>query len=227
MVYLYTMKKILLFVSLLLAPVVAAQAQKVLHLNRYAQANAELPAPEGARIVLYGDSITDGWASQRPEFFSANGFIGRGISGEVTAQMLLRFRADVLDIGASTVVLLAGINDIAQNLGDTYDEEATFANIVSMVELARYNGIRPVLCSLLPSYYLRWRTEITDALEKVQHLNARLEAYCLRHGITYVDYASVMAGEDGKIRDGLTKDTVHPTAEGYALMEKLLLEKLQ
>ena len=220
------MKKIVLLLALVLAPVVAAQAQKVLHLNRYAEANAALPAPEGARVVLYGDSITDGWASQRPEFFAEHGFIGRGISGEVTAQMLLRFRADVLDIGASAFVLLAGINDIAQNLGDTYDEDATFANIVSMVELARYNGIRPVICSLLPSYNIRWRPEVTDSFEKVERLNARLEAYCLRHGITFVDYTTVLAGEDGKIRAELSGDTVHPNAEGYALMERLLLEKL-
>lgn len=220
------MRKLFFLLSLMLAPVVSAQAQKVLHLGRYAEANAALPAPEGARIVLYGDSITDGWARQRPEFFSRNGFIGRGIGGEVTAQMLLRFRADVLDIGASTVVILAGINDIAENLRDTYSEDATFANIQNMVELARYNGIRPVLCSLLPSYYLRWRTEITDCFDKVVRLNARLKDYCLRHGITFVDYASVLAGEDGKVRDGLTKDTVHPNEEGYALMEKLLLETL-
>ena len=112
------MKKTLLLLTLLLSLGGTARAQKVLHLGRYAEANAALQAPEGARIVLYGDSITDGWASQRPEFFERTGFIGRGISGEVTAQMLLRFRADVLDIGASTFVLLAGINDIAENLGD-------------------------------------------------------------------------------------------------------------
>ena len=165
------MKKTLLLLSLLLTLGTTAQAQKVLHLGRYAQANAALEAPEGARVVLYGDSITDGWASQRPEFFQQTGFIGRGISGEVTAQMLLRFRADVLDIGASTFVLLAGINDIAMNLGDTYDEDATFANIQSMVELALHNNVRPVICSLLPSYKLGWRPEVTDTFEKVIKLN--------------------------------------------------------
>lgn len=204
----------------------SAQAQKVVHLNRYAEANKALQPTNGPRIVLYGDSITDGWFSQRPEFFQSTGFIGRGISGEVTAQMLLRFRADVLDIGASTFVLLAGINDIAQNLGDKYNEDSTFDNIVSMVELARHNGVRPVICSVLPSYNIRWRPEITDSFEKVCSLNARVEAYCARHGITYVDYTKVLAGPDGKIRDGLSTDTVHPNAAGYELMEKLLLEKL-
>ena len=219
------MKKIILLLAIVLLPL-AAQAQKVVHLNRYAEANAALPAPEGARVVLFGDSITDVWADHRPEFFSTNGFLGRGIGGEETAQMLLRFRADVLDIGASTVVLLGGINDIAQNLGDPYNEDVTFANILSMIDLALHNGVRPVICSLLPSYHFRWRPEITDVFEKVERLNARLETYCVRHGITFVDYTTIFAGEDGKMMDGLSTDTVHPTDEGYALMERLLLEKL-
>lgn len=220
------MKRTLLLLCLLLSLGGTARAQKVLHLGRYAEANAALPAPEGARIVLYGDSITDGWASQRPEFFERTGFIGRGISGEVTAQMLLRFRADVLDIGASTFVLLAGINDIAENLGDTYNEDATFANIQSMVELALQNNVRPVICSLLPSYIIRWRPEVTDSFEKVIRLNARLETYCLRHGITFIDYTTVLAGPDGRIRSDFSGDTVHPNAAGYEVMERLLLEKL-
>ena len=215
-------------------------------------------------MVLYGDSITDGWARQRPEFFASTGFVGRGISGEETAQMLLRFRADVINIGASTMVLLAGINDIAQNMGDPYVEDVTYANILSMIDLCWQNGIRPVICSvlpsnmgdpyvedvtyanilsmvdlcwqngirpvicgLLPSYNLRWRPEVTDTYEKVLSLNARLKAYCERHGITYIDYGSVLAGPDGKIKPDYSGDTVHPNAAGYELMEKLLLETLK
>ena len=221
------MKRILMLTLALLTLCVSAQGQKVIHLNRYAAANAALPAPDGPRVVLYGDSITDGWPGQRPEFFASTGFIGRGISGEETAQMLLRFRADVIDIGASTMVLLAGINDIAQNLGDPYDEDATYANILSMIALCWQNGIRPVICACLPSYNIRWRPEVTDSFEKVCSLNARLKAYCDRHGVTFVDYCSVLAGPDGKIMDGLSGDTVHPNAAGYALMEKLLLETLK
>ena len=220
------MKKILMLALALAVLCVSAQAQKVVHLNRYAEANAALEAPVGPRVVLYGDSITDGWASQRPEFFAANGFIGRGISGEETAQMLLRFRADVIDIGASTMVFLGGINDIAQNMGDPYREDVTYANILSMIDLCWQNGIRPVICGLLPSYYIRWRTEVTDSFEKVCSLNARLKAYCERHGVTYIDYGSVLAGPDGKILEAYSGDTVHPNAAGYELMEKLLLETL-
>ena len=221
------MKRILMLTLALLTLCVSAQGQRVIHLNRYAAANAALPAPDGPRVVLYGDSITDGWPGQRPEFFASTGFIGRGISGEETAQMLLRFRADVIGIGASTMVLLAGINDIAQNLGDPYSEDATYANILSMIDLCWQNGIRPVICSCLPSYNIRWRPEVTDSFEKVCSLNARLKAYCDRHGVTFVDYCSVLAGPDGKIMDGLSGDTVHPNAAGYALMEKLLLETLK
>ena len=221
------MKKIFLSCLVLLAFCTGAQAQRIARLHRYAEANAALPAPDGPRVVLFGDSITDGWPDQRPEFFASTGFIGRGIGGEETANMLIRFRADVLDIGATVMVFLGGINDIAQNLGDPYNEDATFSNIVSMIDLCWQNGVRPVICSVLPSYYIRWRLEVTDSFEKVCSLNARLKTYCDRHGVTFVDYCSVLAGPDGKIRDGLSTDTVHPNAAGYALMEKLLLEKLK
>ena len=204
-----------------------AWAQKVVHLNRYAEANAALQPANGPRVVLYGDSITDGWPRQRPDFFASTGFIGRGISGEETAQMLLRFRADVIDIGASTMVFLGGINDIAQNMGDPYVEDVTYANILSMIDLCWQNGIRPVICACLPSYNIRWRPEVTDSFEKVCSLNARLKAYCERHGVTFIDYGRVLAGTDGKIKAEYSGDTVHPNAAGYELMEKLLLESLK
>ena len=221
------MKKILLSCLALLVLCTGAQAQRIARLHRFAEANAALPPADGPRVVLFGDSITEGWPNQRPAFFAGNGFIGRGISGEETANMLIRFRADVIDIGATVMVFLGGINDIAQNLGDPYNEDATYSNIVSMIDLCWQNGIRPVICGLLPSYYIRWRTEITDAYDKVLSLNARLKAYCDRHGVTYVDYGSVLAGPDGKIQAQFSGDTVHPNAAGYAVMEKLLLDSLK
>ena len=220
------MKKLLVLTTALLLALGAA-AQNPAHVERYAAANAALESPTGPRVVLFGDSITDGWPDQRPEFFASTGFIGRGIGGEETSHMVLRFRQDVIDIQASTVVILAGINDIAVNMGGPYREDVTYANILTMIDLAWQNGIRPVICSVLPSYHLRWRTEVTDCYEKVCSLNARLKAYCERHGVTYIDYCTVLAGPDGKVRDGLTNDTVHPNAAGYALMEKLLLETLK
>ena len=215
----------ILTASLLLA--LGAFAQNPAHVERYAAANAALGVPCGPRVVLFGDSITDGWPDQRPEFFASTGFIGRGIGGEETSHMVLRFRQDVIDIQASTVVILAGINDIAVNMGGPYREDVTYANILTMIDLAWQNGIRPVVCSVLPSYNLRWRPEVQGCFEKVCSLNARLKAYCERHGVTYVDYGSVLSGPDGRVRDGLTTDTVHPNADGYALMEKLLLDTLK
>ncbi len=221
------MKRIVLVLALILSLGTVASAQVWIHLNRYAADNAALQAPCGARVVLLGDSITDAWPDNRPEFFSNTGFIGRGISGEESTQMLIRFRQDVIDIQASHVVILAGINDIAINQGGPYQENLTFANIVSMVDLAWQNGIRPLVCSGLPSYHFRWRPEVTDVYEKVCSLNARLKAYCERHGVTYVDYFSALAGPDGRMKDGLSRDTVHPNAEGYAIMEKVLLDALK
>ena len=222
------MRKFFLFICMALGlGSASASAQKWAHLGRYAADNAALGIPEGPRVVLMGDSITDGWASQRPEFFASTGFVGRGISGEETSQMLLRFRADVIDIHASMVVILAGINDIAYNLGDPYSEDLTFANIRSMVDLAWQNGIRPVVCGVLPSYQLRWRPEVTDVFEKVCSLNARLKTFCDRHGVTYVDYGPALSGSDGRILEACSADTVHPTPAGYALMETTLLEALK
>lgn len=221
------MKKFVLLMMLMSASAGLSFGQKLVHLDRYAADNAALPSAKGERVVLLGDSITDGWASSRGDFFRETGFIGRGISGEVTAQMLLRFRADVLDIGATTVVILAGINDIARNLGDEYSEDATPGNLQSMVELARVHGVRPVLCSLLPSTRFFWRTEITDVFEKVVSLNARIKAYCAAEDILYVDYFTLLAGPDGPILPDYAPDTVHPNAAGYARMECFLLECLK
>ena len=220
------MKRLFLILGLFLA--LGAAAQNPAHLQRYVEANAALPGcVDGPRVVLYGDSITDAWPDLRPEFFASTGFIGRGISGEETSHMVLRFRQDVIDIKASAVVILAGINDIAINMGGPYREDLTYANILTMIDLAWQNGIRPVICSVLPSYHLRWRPEVTDCFEKVCSLNARVKAYCERHGVTYVDYFAAMAGPDGKVREGLTRDTVHPVAAGYELMEQLLLNALK
>ena len=221
------MKRIVLVLAFILSLSTVASAQVWIHLNRYAADNAALEAPCGARVVLLGDSITDAWPDNRPEFFSTTGFIGRGISGEESTQMLIRFRQDVIDIQASHVVILAGINDIAINQGGPYQENLTFANIVSMVDLAWQNGIRPLVCSVLPSYHFRWRPEVTDVYEKVCSLNARLKAYCERHGVTYVDYFSALAGPEGKMPESLSGDSVHPNAQGYAIMEKVLLDALK
>ena len=147
--------------------------------NRYSKANSEVTVKPLA--VLMGDSITDGWLRQDPEFFKANNLAGRGISGQVTSHMLVRFRRDVIDLHPKYVVILAGINDIARNNG-YISLENTFANIVSMCELAKANKIKPVLCTLVPSGYIRWRPAINDTKEQVAALNAMIKEYAKATG---------------------------------------------
>ena len=168
-----------------------------------------------------GNSITEGWGRNRPEFFAENNFACRGISGQVSAQMLCRFRADAINLRPKAVVILAGTNDIAGNNGPIENEHIA-ENIVSMAELALAAGIRPILCSVLPAAKYPWRPEIESVPEKIADLNARLQQYAAERGLTWVDYYSAMDAGDGSMRSEYTKDGVHPTPEGYAVMEGVI-----
>ena len=192
--------------------------------NRYSKANSEVTVKPLA--VLMGDSITDGWLRQDPEFFKANNLAGRGISGQVTSHMLVRFRRDVIDLHPKYVVILAGINDIARNNG-YISLENTFANIVSMCELAKANKIKPVLCTLVPSGYIGWRPAIKDTKEQVAALNKMIKDYAKAHRYKVVDYATVLADEKGETRSDLSGDSVHPNMDGYKLMEEALLKVIK
>ena len=220
------------FLSILLCAAVfqgSMAAQSFVQLGRYRNDNEQLakPAKKSARTVFMGDSITDFWPKRYPEFFSDESRIGRGISGEVTAQMLLRFRSDVIDLGATRVVILAGTNDIALNQGD-YNEDFTFGNIVSMVELAKAHKIKPVICSVLPAKKFGWRPEVTDAPAKIASLNKRLKEYAAKKHITYIDYFTPMVAEDGEsLRKEYSPDGVHPNHDGYAVMESVYLKALK
>ena len=132
-------------------------------------------------VVFIGNSITDNWASLRPQFFSDNNFIGRGISGQTTYQFLVRFRSDVVALNPKAVVINGGINDIAQN-NYIYNEDTTFGNIVSMAEIAKANGIKVILTSLLPSNSCYWRLDIKEVADKVASLNARIKEYAQQQG---------------------------------------------
>lgn len=192
---------------------------------RYAVANDTLgtPAADLARVVLYGDSITDGWPNARPEFFAPNGIVGRGISGQTSYQFVLRFAADVIGIAPEVVVINYGTNDIAENSGP-YVEEETFRNVRAMCAMAKAAGIKVVLASTLPHKGFRWRPSITDAMPKIVSLNALVKQYAEENGIAYLDYWSAMVSEDGsQMRPELSGDGVHPNAEGYAIMESLVL----
>ena len=195
--------------------------------KRYAAQNKELgtPAKGEKRVVLMGNSITDGWPQTRPEFFSNNRLIGRGIGGQTSYQFLLRFREDVINLQPKVVVINYGTNDIAENTG-AYNEDLTFGNVCSMVELAKYHKCKVILTSCLPAGGFSWRPAITDAMEKIRHLNARVQEYAKKNKIPYVDYFSAMVTADGKeMRPELAQDTpgVHPNVEGYKIMEGLLL----
>ena len=202
-----------------------ANAQDWAGLQRFADANKTLAAPaEGQpRVVLMGDSITEEWLRLRPDFFADNGYVGRGISGQVSAQMLVRFRQDVIRLHPAVVVINAGTNDVAENQGP-YDEDFAFGNIVSMVELAKANGIAVVMTTVLPADRFSWRPSITDAADKIAALNERLRAYAAEQGIPFVDYYSPMVVGDATraLNPAYSKDGVHPVPAGYKVMEPLV-----
>ena len=183
--------------------------------DRYREANRT--AKQDAEAVFMGNSITEGWAR--------NGYIGRGISGQTSAEMLARFRPDVIELAPKAVVILAGTNDIAQNNGPI-ELENVMDNIASMCELARLHNIRVLLCSVLPAAAFPWREGIKPA-DSIIRLNAMIEAYARENGIEYVDYHSRM--KDG--RNGLppeySKDGVHPNPEGYRVMEGIIASYLK
>lgn len=199
------------------------------NLNRYAKANAELPQPNKGekRVVFMGNSITEGWVGKHPEFFKLHGYIGRGISGQTTYQFLVRFRSDVINLSPTLVVINAATNDVAENTG-VYNEDITFGNIVSMVELAKANKIKVILTTTLPAAAFRWNPSITDAPQKIKALNNRVEAYAKAHKIPYVDYYSHLLSADGvSLDEKFTKDGVHPTSEGYDIMETVIQKEIE
>lgn len=171
------------------------------------------------RVVFMGNSITEGWIRIDSAFFAGKPYIDRGISGQTTPQMLVRFRQDVIDLKPAVTVILAGINDIAQNTGPITLEN-TFGNIVSMAELAKSNHIKVVLSSVLPAYDFPWRPGMEPA-EKVVKLNAMIKEYANKNAIVYLDYYSPMVDERKGLKVSLSEDGVHPNIKGYKIMEPL------
>jgi len=211
-------------VSVDTAKEIAAMEAKLVdwpQLGRYREANKALPpvAQGEDRVVFYGDSITDGWTRNGGTFFPGKPYVNRGISGQTTAQMGVRFRQDVVNLRPRAVVILAGTNDVAGNTGPM-TPEMTEDDFKSMVDLAKANGIVVVVSSILPAADFPWHKGLTPA-PKIAALNSWLKGYCVNHSLTYLDYYSEMADENGGMKPGISSDGVHPNAKGYAIMEPL------
>ena len=192
-------------------------------LGRYRDDNAALaPAVPGEkRVVFYGDSITDGWGRRADtgDFFPGKPYVNRGITGQTTTQMVVRFRQDVIDLHPAAVLILAGTNDIAGNTGPM-TPEMTEDNFRSMIDLAQANGIKVIMASILPVSDYPWRKGLQPA-PKIQALNAWLKNYCAKHSVTYLDYYSALVDGNGGMKEGTSFDGVHPNAKGYAIMGPL------
>ena len=195
-----------------------AIAQDWPNLNRFKEENAEvgLPRTNEDRVVFMGNSITQGWKEQIPAFFNNPNYINRGIGGQTTPQMLVRFRQDVIDLNPKVVIILAGTNDIAGNTGPS-TLEMIENNIYSMAELAKAHNIEVVLCSILPVYDYPWKTAMEPA-EKIIELNKRIKEYADKHGVVYADYFTPMVDERNGLKAEYTNDGVHPTPAGYEVM---------
>ncbi|KAF0129307.1 MAG: hypothetical protein FD155_2535 [Bacteroidetes bacterium] len=221
------MRTISLIIMMLLVQTVDSQSQSWANLERYSEDNMKLKESSviSDRVVFMGNSITEGWSDHMPEFFQGKPFVNRGISGQTTPQMLLRFRQDVIDLQPVVVVILAGVNDIAENTGPATLEEI-FGNICSMAELAKVHHIKVVLCAVLPAYDFPWKPGMKPA-SKIIALNKMIEKYALEQNHTYLDYHSPMTDEQSGLKAEYTYDGVHPNRKGYLLMAELVNAALE
>jgi lysophospholipase L1-like esterase len=214
-----------IFILLTSIKLIEVNGQDWPNLSKYKNANTQLDSLEtNYRIVFMGNSITELWTTISPLFFDNKNYVNRGISGQTTPQMLIRFRQDVINLNPFAVVILAGINDIAQNTGPSTIQMIK-NNIISMIELANSNKIHVILCSVLPAEKFPWFPEILPA-QKVVDLNKELIEYADKNNILYVDYFSLMVNETMGMKKELTNDGVHPNKKGYLIMEKTLLKAI-
>lgn len=220
-----------LFLGLVMACCAGLQAQQSdwANLNRYAHDNQTIirQSERMRRVIFIGNSITENWARYHPDFFTDNGYVGRGISGQTSSQFLVRFREDVINLRPELVVINAGTNDVAENTGP-YNEDYTFGNIVSMVELAKANDIKVILTSVLPAAAFGWNLSVKDVALKIAELNVRIARYAKEHALPYVDYYGKLVWSDAKaLNPAYTEDGVHPTIAGYGVMEPLIKEAIE
>lgn len=196
------------------------------NLEKYREANQEIIASSNfPEVVFMGNSITEGWTNLHPEFFEKHNFIGRGIGGQTTPQMLIRFTPDVIDLNPKLVVILAGTNDIAGNTGFSSKKMIT-DNIKAMVQLAQQNNIKVILSSILPVYDYPWRPGL-EPVSRISEINNWMENYARENGISYLDYFSHLSNAQKGMKKEFADDGVHPTEAGYKIMEPLVLEAIE
>lgn len=214
------------FIALALCFAAGVSAQDWAGLGIYQAENVKLAPPEKGenRVVFMGNSITEFWLKLHPEFFAGKPYVDRGISGQTSPQMLLRFRQDVVELKPSIVIILAGVNDIAGNTGPS-TLEMIMNNIISMAQLAKANHITPILCSVLPANDFWWNPG-TEPADKIISLNKMIKQYADENGIIYVDYFTPMVDDQKGLKKEYSDDGVHPNVAGYQLMEPLAEEAI-
>lgn len=205
----------------LLSMTTIVSAQDWANLEKYQVLNEKLTMNEiKAQVVFMGNSITEGWAQTNPSFFEDNLYANRGIGGQTTPQMLVRFRQDVVALNPKVVVILAGTNDIAGNTGPS-TLEMILDNLKSMAEIASANNIEPVLCSVMPAFDYPWKPGMEPNV-KIPKLNAMIQAYCKEKNFLYLNYFAAMNDGNNGLREELTNDGVHLTEEGYQFIEPMV-----
>ncbi|WP_101690174.1 GDSL-type esterase/lipase family protein [Dysgonomonas massiliensis] len=220
------MKKIiviLIFASCILNISAQNSLSELPNFERYKIPNEEIlsmPAQHN-RVVFIGNSITDAWPEVRPDFFKDNNYVGRGIGGQTSPQLLLRFRKDVIELKPQIVVINIGTNDIAENTGK-YNPQYTLDNIMSMTDIALANGVKVILSSVLPVGEYPWRKDIKNASQIVDSLNAAIRNYAVMNDIPYADYNANMRDSNGALIEDLGHDGVHPVEKGYKVMETVI-----
>lgn len=216
---------ILAFTPLLIFSQNDAMKNDWANLKKYDSENKQLTTtPTSNRIVFMGDSITEFWKVNDSSFFDQSK-INRGISGQTTSQMVLRFPQDVISLKPKGVIILAGINDIAENTGPI-SNEGILENIKSMTELAKANNIKVLLCSILPANRFNWNPKILPA-NRVIELNKMIQSYAIKNKIIYVDYYSQMVDDENGLQKRFGEDGVHPNKDGYLVMKSIVNEAIE
>lgn len=215
------------FIIILLAMWFSGYSQDWFRFNDYKADNERIITNEAyPEVVFMGNSITENWAYFHPEFFTSHNYLGRGIGGQTSAHMLVRFKTDVIDLNPKAVVIMAGTNDVAHN--DYWVEpHQVVNNVISMCELAQAHDIIPIISSIPPCGSFRWRPEIKDAAQTIVEINQNLRAYAEANGIAYVDYHSALADENLGLPKSLSDDGCHPNPDTYFTMEALVLKTIQ